>query len=236
MVKYPNKRVFGLIGAPRSGKDTVARYLQESRNFASMAFADKIKEEYGVSKEDFETSKITGEIDRLRKELWDFSAEKKKDDPEYFIRLVMEETAKIERSVVITDIRTEDEFNALFEYLPADITKRVYIVRESVETWEKINKGCPGEYKIKDSKISKDFFCRQITKQRIRRIDNDRNGLYKFYLYLSNFFFKEDIMDLVGPCSGDLLDPDPDKQIYYKKMWRETVSDYISQFDIIERI
>ena len=235
MVNYPYKRVFCLLGAPRSGKDTVARYLQESRNFASMAFADKIKEEYGVSKEDFETAKITGEIDRLRKELWNFSAEKKKNDPKYFIRLVMEEAAKIERSIVVTDIRTEDEFNALFEYLPANIIKRVYVVRESAETWEKINEGYPGEYKIKDSKISKDFFCRQITKQRIRRIDNDRNGLYKFYLYLSNFFFKEDIMDLVGP-SGDLLDPDPDKQIYYNKMWREVVSDYISQFDIIERM
>lgn len=236
MVKYPNKRVFGLIGAPRSGKDTVAKYLQESRNFASMAFADKIKEEYGISKEDFETAKITGEIDRLREELWNFSANKKKEDPEYFIRLVMEETAKIERSIVITDIRTEDEFNALFKYLPANIIKRVYMIGDSADAWESID-GDFCNYKIKDSKISKEFYCNQwIVKQRIRCIDNKRNGLYKFYLYLNNFFFKEDIMDLVGPCSDDLLDPDPDKQIYHKKMWREIVSDYISQFDIIERM
>jgi hypothetical protein len=235
MVKFPNKRVFGLIGAPRSGKSEVGQYLQESRDFTPMAFADKIKEEYGISKEDFETAKITGEIEKLRKELWDFSAERKKDDPEYFIRLVMEETVKTERSIVITDIRTEDEFNALFKYLPANIIKRVYMVRKSAETWEKINEGYPGEYKIKDSKISKDFFYRQIIKHRIRRIDNDINGLYKFHLYLNNFFFKEDIMDLVGP-SGDLLDPDPDRQVYYNKIWREIVSDYISQFDIIERI
>jgi hypothetical protein len=233
MVKYPNKRVFGLIGAPRSGKDTVARYLQESRNFASMAFADKIKEEYGITNEDFETAKITGEIDRLRKELWDFSARKKQDNPEYFVKLVMEETVKIERSIVITDIRTENEFNALFKYLPADIIKRVYIVKESAETWEQTNPGkYPGEYKIKDSKISKEFYCNQIVKQRIRGIDNKKNGLYKFYQYLSNFFFKEDIMDLVGP--SDLLDPD--KQIYNNEMWRNIVSDYISQFDILERI
>jgi len=234
MVSFPNKRVYGLIGAPRSGKDTVARYLQESRNFASVAFADKIKEEFGITNEDFEAAKITGEIGRLRKELWDFSARKKKDDPEYFIRLVMEEAAETKRSIVVTDIRTEDEFNALFKYLPADIVKRVYIVGESAATWEPYPNN-KFDYKIKDSKISRDFYCIQKnSKQKIRCIVNNRDGLYKFYSYLSNFFFKEDIMDLVGP-SSDTSD-DYDKQIYYNEMWRKIISSYISQFDIIERM
>jgi hypothetical protein len=232
MVKFPNKRVFGLLGAPRSGKDEVAKYLQESRNFASMAFADKIKEEFGISKEDFETAKITGEINRLRQELWDFSAQKKKDDPEYFIRLVMEEAAEIEQSIVITDIRTEDEFNALFRHSPLGVTNRVYMVERSIDTWEPVDKEY-SDYTIKGSKISASFYCNQADKQKIKIIDNKEDGLYKFHQYLQGFFFKEDIMDLVG--SSDLLDPDP-KQIYNNKMWRSVVSDYISQFDIIERL
>jgi hypothetical protein len=232
MVKYPNKRIFGLIGAPRSGKDTVARYLQESRDFASVAFADKIKEEYGISNEDFEAAKITGEINRLRQELWDFSAEKKKDDPEYFIRLVMEEAATTERSIVVTDIRTEDEFNALFKYLPADIVKRVYMVGESAATWESINGGL-ANYKIKDSKLSRDFYFSQYFAGKIRTIENKVKGLHRYFLYLSNFFFKEDIMDLVGPSSDS---SDYDKQTYHNEMWRNIISNYISQFDIIERM
>src|SRR5690242_14178452 len=116
MVVFPKKRIFGLIGAPRSGKDTVANYLQETRNFGAMAFADKIKEEFGISKEDFEAAKIAGNIEDLRKKLWDFSAVKKKIDPLYFIKKVMDEANSYQKSTVITDIRTLDELEAFFNY------------------------------------------------------------------------------------------------------------------------
>lgn len=209
MIKYPNKRVFGLMGGPRTGKGLVGKYLQESRGFIQMAFADRIKEEYGISLKDFDAAKDTKDIERLRKELWKFSASKKKKDPEYFIRLVMEKAAQSERSVVITDIRTENEFNALFEYLPANIIKRVYMVGYSTTTG------------IKDSEISKDFYSKQLIEQNIRNIDNKKDGLYKFHMYLNNFFFKEDVVDLS-------IDINYDK-------YRNTVCSYISQFNIIER-
>lgn len=216
MVKYPNKRIYGLIGPPRSGKSTVAKYLQESRDFASMAFADKIKEEYGIANEDFEAAKITGEIDRLRQELWDFSAQKKKNDPKYFIKLVIDEALKLEKSVIITDIRTEDEFNALFECLPADIIRRVYMVGESAATWESVGGGF-SNYRIKGSKISRDFYCYQKNvRQRVRGIDNKRDGVYRFYRYLSDFFFREDLFDL---CTVEN---------------REIIKAYLKQFYIIE--
>lgn len=227
MIKFPFKRVYGLIGAPRAGKSIVGQYLQESRDFASMAFADKIKEEYGITNEDFEAAKVTGEIDLLRQELWAFSAGKKEDDPEYFIKLVMEKAAKTEQSVVVTDIRTENEFNALFKYLPADMTKKVYIVGESAATWESID-GEFSNYRMKESKISRDFYCSQFSTGKIGEIENKINGLHRYFLYLNSFFFKEDVINLVGPNNYSLG--------FHKWKYNDIISSYLSQFDVTEHI
>lgn len=230
MIVYPHKRIFGLLGAPRSGKDTVAKYLQESRNFVAFAFADKIKEEYGISKEDFEAAKITGDIERLRQELWDFSAKKKLEDPQYFIRLVMEEATNTKESVVITDIRTEDEFYALFQYSPAGILTRVYNVNYDMEKYK-------DDYRLTGTKISRNFYCNQkIALGRIRQIDNKEPGLFNFYRKLEEFFFKEDIMDLCGPSDTDVPKQTSDNQTFNIEGWRSTVSAYISQFDIREKM
>lgn len=234
MINYPHKRIFGLIGAPRSGKDTVARYLQESRNFVAFAFADKIKEEFGVSKEDFEAAKISGDIEQLRQKLWDFSAQKKLEDPQYFIRLVMEEVANTEESVVITDIRTEDEFYALFQYAPAELITRVYMVGESATSWESVD-GSFSNYRIVGSKISKDFCNKQ--RNRIRNIYNNKSkGLHLFYRKLEKFFFKEDIMDLSSPAETPDEDPGQDDKSYTIDRWRSIMSEYISQYEIREKI
>lgn len=227
MVNYPEKRVFALLGAPRSGKDTVARYLVESRNFVKKAFADKIKEEFGVSNEDFEMAKISGKIDNLRKELWEFSEIKKKDDPEYFIRLVIDEVVNTDNSVVITDVRTEDEFNAIFNYIPNNIIKRAYMLKNSVFSWE----AAENKRRIKESKISEEFYLEQCAAGRIRQIQNNIRGLYRYYRYLENLFFKEDIMDLIGP-NDNLTDPNK----YIKNQRMNIIDRYISQFDIIEKI
>lgn len=238
MINYPHKRIFGLIGAPRSGKDTVAKYLQESRNFVAFAFADKIKEEFGVSKGDFEAAKISGNIEQLRQELWDFSAKKKLEDPQYFIRLVMEEIATAKESVVITDIRTEDEFHALFQYAPAELITRVYMVGESAASWESIDGGY-SNYRLAGSKISKDFYCQQeISLRRIRTINNNKSkGLYLFYRELEDFFFKEDIMDLSGPVeTSDGDPPSKDDKRYLIDRWRSIMSDYISQYQVGEKV
>ena len=88
-------------------------------------------------------------------------------------------------------------------------------------------------YKIKDSKISRDFYFEQFFAGKIRTIENKIKGLHRYYMHLGNFFFKEDIMDLVGSTSDS---SDPDHQRYYNKMHRNIVSSYISQFEVIERV
>jgi len=221
MIPFPKKRIFGLIGPPRSGKDTVANFLQETRNFAPMAFADRIKEEFGVNKADFEAAKIAGNIEELRQKLWDFSAQKKAKDPEYFIRLVMEQAASIEESVVITDIRTEDEFNALFQYSPANVITRVYAIFQKSSPYEDDGKT------VKGSKLTHSFL--EMSNERIHRIYNSACGLYEFYQDLDRYFFTEDIMDL--PKSQD----DYDSSHLDDKQWKSMVSDYVSYFEVSQR-
>lgn len=223
MVEFPCKRIFGLVGPPRAGKDVVANFLVETRDFKKLAFADRIKTEFGISKEDFEAAKIAGNIEELRTRLWDFSAKKKAEDPEYFIRLVMEEAVKSEESVVITDIRTEDEFNALFKYSPAEIITRVYAVFPvSGEVFR--NKTMLG------SKLTADWYFEAFESDTIRLLENyTSEGLYAFHKRLDKYFFTEDIMDL----------PESQDDYYHKridnKQWRSMVSHYVSQFEVRQR-
>lgn len=113
MIYFPFKRLIGMVGIPRSGKDTVAKFLEENYGFKRMAFADKIKEEFGLDHLRFKELKKSGQDAVVRKELWQFSAKKKKSDPLYFIKKVMKDFEDGEKSVVITDIRTYDEWNAV---------------------------------------------------------------------------------------------------------------------------
>lgn len=216
MIDCPIKKIIGLIGAPRSGKDTVAKYLQESRNFEVLAFADQIKQEYGINKEDFEAAKLTGEIDKLRQELWDFSSAKIKIDPLYFIRPVIQIAESSERSIIISDVRTEQEFSALFE-LTTNKCIKLYGVRSSILNSSKIFDG---------TKISMEFYDDQyLSGRRIKEIVNPNKGLFDFYKQLSKYFFMEDIMDL-----SDMSEPDPNN--LYKR--NSVLADYIQQFDVIE--
>jgi len=74
MIAFPFKRIYGLVGAMRTGKDSVANFLIETRGFKQIAFADQIKEEFGISKEDFEAAKIAGNIEELRSTDFAFSS------------------------------------------------------------------------------------------------------------------------------------------------------------------
>ena len=191
----------------------MAKYLQESRDFASMAFADKIKEEYGITNEDFEAAKITGEIDRLRQELWNFSAQKKKNDPEYFIKLVIDEAIKLEKSIVITDIRTPEELSAVKK-----IGAKIYFVCRSMS--------CLRNEYLEESKIKSQYIRSKIIPKtgEITTILNFENSSYRFIRRLEKLFFIEDIMDLVGSVN-DLL--------CHNYIWRNTISNYSYLFDII---
>lgn len=234
MIEFPYKRVWALLGAPRSGKDTVSKYLQETRGFEVLAFGDQIKTEFGISIEDFEALKITGEIEELRKKLWAFSEQKKSEDPDYFIRGVMSKAINSKKSVVISDIRTEREFNALFTYIPSDLSPRVYGVdTDKAGAKERYE----DDYRIVDTKISRDFYCHHtITTQNIKVVDTV-DGLFKFFKHLDKYFFKEDIMDLSDPehkirLANKYYGSEVYTQKEKDKLWGSVLSNYIDQFNI----
>lgn len=198
MIDFPFKRIYGLIGANRCGKSQVANFLTETRGFVQIAFADQIKKEFGISPEDFEAAKIAGNIEELRERLWAFSAEKKKQDPEYFIKKVINIALDAEKPVVITDIRTVEELGAFthIQKAPNDI-QRVYWIRPRAEI-EIDEKGF-----ILGSKLTlediEDYRAVDLPNYEIRDIDNaDQKGMYQFFRYLDFQFFHEDILDLVS--------------------------------------
>jgi len=205
MIDYPHKRIYALLGPPRAGKSTVAKYLQESRNFVALAFADKIKEEYGLDKEDFEAAKVSGHIGELRKKLWDFSDSKKKSDPLYFIKLVISEAIDTNQSVVITDIRTPEELVAI-----NNIDAKVYFVCKDTK--------CLRDEFIEESKITSRYVKSKIfpKSDEMGIILNYTDSSYKFIHQLEKVFFKEDLVNLSK--IGD---------------WK-SVDGYVRQFNITE--
>lgn len=216
MIVCPFKKMIGLIGAPRSGKNTVADFLQQTRGFVPMAFADKIKEEYGISKEKFEAAKMTGNIDNLRTELWNFSAKMKESNPNHFIDKVMQDAINIRESVVIADIRTVEEFDAFFSYGNQNILRKVYWIR----------KGIPWEFEeelLRDSKLSRDLINNGVKNEKISTINNSVRSVYYFYRVLDNIFFRDDTYDIF---------------LYTKHLddsrKKEVISDYFSQFEFKE--
>ena len=220
MIDFSKKRIYSLLGSPRSGKDTVAKYLQESRNFVTMAFGDKIKEQFGISIEDFELAKVSGDIDKIRKDLWDFSTSKIKqyNDPAYFIRSLMDDAISEKRSVVITDIRTPLELSAICK-LNCNIKKVFNVIKGKEQIYLDNNM-------LEDSKLHKLDI--EVAKDAgyLALINNVEKQSYKFIDYLKNFFFIEDIINFV--CFNEDLS---DKQKLEKKL---IISKYIQQFDIRE--
>jgi len=214
MVVFPKKRIYGLISMPRGGKDTVANYLKETRDFVTMAFADQIKDEFGISKSDFEAAKIAGNIEILRKKLWEFSAQKKEIDPMYFIKKVMDNAIDSKNSTVITDIRTVEEMSAFFNYRKDNCLRRIYLIHNTA--YENDDK----DGFIIGTKISANID-RDYSKyaDEFRTILNTNDGLFDFLCALDKFFFAEDVVDLL-PANVD------------KFRWRSSVSDYLDQFDI----
>jgi hypothetical protein len=196
MINYPLKKIVGLLGAPRAGKDQVANFLTETRGYVQLAFADQIKKEFGVSKEDFEAAKIAGNIEELRDRLWAFSAKKKQQDPFYFINKVVDYALASPSSVVITDIRTKEELLTI-EQINKHAT--IYWVTGQCNSFK-------DDY-LAGSKLKKtDILDRfQSGNNYYRIISNENNGLYSFYKYLDRYFFYEDIVDINQKLGFDEL-------------------------------
>jgi hypothetical protein len=108
----------GLIGAPNSGKDVIADFLVENKGFRKYAFADRIKKEYyatsGYSEAQFKNSRGTELEQTIRNGLWRFSDEKRnKYGNLYFIMPIIQDIVNCQSPVVVSDVRTPDEFDQL---------------------------------------------------------------------------------------------------------------------------
>lgn len=187
MLKFPKKRVYGLLGAPRSGKDAVAQYLKETRGFEVFAFGDQIKEEFGISIEDFESAKISGDIEKVRNEIWAFSEQVRAKDPMHFINRIVEKIKASRNSAVVTDIRTKDELNAIYDFV---LECSMYFV-DAGEPYKKDGLLIQSKLKMESINVGRRL-------GRIKTIKNDKHGLYYFYQYLDRFFMNEDIGHLIS--------------------------------------
>jgi len=188
-------KVYSLIGAPRSGKGTVAKYLQETRKFEAYAFADKIKEECGIDKDRFEFVKKYGsaqEAEEIRDKLWSYSAEKKKIDPNYFINIVLDNILQVESNSVITDLRTLDEYNVV-----ANKCREQNLLFKSFFVCDSFNGSFKNDILI-GSDLTKDFICENIESGSIICIFNNQQGLKDFFTKLDREFFIEDILDITS--------------------------------------
>lgn len=112
------RTILGLIGAPNSGKDIVANFLIKTRGFQKIAFADKIKERYyeetGYTEEQFKSVRGTPLEQKIRQGLWEYSDEKRNlYGNMFFITPVIENILQSKSSIVITDVRTIEEFYEL---------------------------------------------------------------------------------------------------------------------------
>lgn len=108
-------RIIGLTGHPtsRTGKDTVAEYLERYHGFQRVSFADAMRcmvyalaYEYGLSLPPDREEEIDGLDTTERALLQEVGAALRRCDPSMVIKLA---DRKLGKDTVISDIRTEEE-------------------------------------------------------------------------------------------------------------------------------
>lgn len=112
------KQVVALVGPLGAGKDTMAQHLVERHGFRRFAFADEIKRNYyaanGYSEEQFKAARGTPLEEEIRAGLWQYSDRiKREKGPLYFINIVVGAICDCPQPVVVTDIRTREELDAM---------------------------------------------------------------------------------------------------------------------------
>lgn len=113
-----------LLGRSGAGKDTFADFLVEERNFTKMFFAEPL---YLIANEVFGMKKKNREL------LQDIGMALRGVDEEVFVNNLKRKVKEAEKegieNIIITDVRQENEFNALkemgfvFIYIDADLDK-----------------------------------------------------------------------------------------------------------------
>ena len=170
----------GLIGAPRSGKSLIGNFLLKKKGFKQFAFADQVKEEFfsisDYSEDDFEWAKRYNNCleQEIRKFLWEYSDDAKKERGKlHFISPVIDKIKDYDGNVIVTDIRTLEEMNALIDIG----TKLIVISRSDLE-----------ENMIRGTRIPyKDI----MNLAKFNNCFKNLKDLYKNF----EIFFEEEIMD-----------------------------------------
>jgi hypothetical protein len=108
----------GLVGAPASGKDEVAKFLVEKHGLRRVAFADEIKKQYfatvNISEEEFKAARGTLAEQVWRDGLWKYSTEmRSKHGDRFFIDPVIKDVESSSQPSVVSDIRTNVELQAM---------------------------------------------------------------------------------------------------------------------------
>lgn len=117
--------LLGLVGKKRTGKDTLAQRLVEEHGFVRVAFADPLKRAAIDLDPLIERSvRLSNAVDfhgydeakeaysEVRRTLQNLGVAIRNLDPEFWVRMGMEEAAKHERAV-ITDVRFPNEAKAV---------------------------------------------------------------------------------------------------------------------------
>lgn len=115
-----------LLGRSGAGKDTFADFLVEERNFTKLFFAEPL---YLIANEVFGMKKKNREL------LQDIGMALRGVDEEVFVNNLRKRVEEAQKdgveNIIITDVRQENEFNALkdmgfiFIYIDADLDKRM---------------------------------------------------------------------------------------------------------------
>lgn len=112
-------KLIGLVGYPRSGKDSAAARLVQEHGYTRVAFGDGVKKlllaidpEFKDSLEYLEICKAA-KIKHAREKLQNLGQTLRDFDPDFWVKTAMERLRALpeDAKVIITDIRYQNEFH-----------------------------------------------------------------------------------------------------------------------------
>jgi hypothetical protein len=122
--------LIALIGAPGSGKDTIAKRLVEQHGFVRFAFADKVRElayETLSDSEQLDIDNLGWDVAKRRSDFYRAHLERVGDGArkvfgeEFWIEQISEEIKTLianNKDIVITDLRKDNEARFVYTFRP----------------------------------------------------------------------------------------------------------------------
>ena len=115
-----NRTIIMVSGYAGSGKDTISNFFVSNRQFVRVAFADSLKEfcssKYKIDIKKFHTQEGKASLYEknenmtLRDILIDEAYNQRRDDPNFFVNLVINKIKNLNHDVVISDFRYLNEY------------------------------------------------------------------------------------------------------------------------------